>query len=350
MANEYDLRSLSETVGSEIEDVKDDFLDSLDLRFLQHVIDFADTDHLLGGYHDPIDIVINSLDSVETLLQEAINGIIDFDIPEKPQEFNESIEREVEHVFESEQLDQMSEYFSIIYNQPLGNSGYSYPDMPTDKIGAISKALLTQEYDLDADNLDKKVDIIAAKWAADGYDTAPGALSFDIAVAITEFDKTRKSKETTPTVLLAQAIQQNIQSAYESGISIEKLHMEFATKYTNFKYEKIESIIKAYIGEIEKIQIEMKGQTLSIGSILKAAQVDNSVNIDEVRLNLDRELNHLQNWVSIVGSKAITDAGLLKQQIATIEQATDGYIGLFSSYGSLFSGINIQEQAAESEE
>jgi len=350
MANEYDLQALSQSVGNDIADLKDDFLDSLDLRFLQNVISLTDTDNRLGTWRTPISIVIDSLEEVSTLLQEAVDSIIEFNIPERPAELDDPVERDREHVFESDQLDEMAGYFEDIYTQSVGNSGYSYQDMPTDKIAAISKAVLTKEYELDSDDLEKKVDILASKWANDGYESAPGALSFDVAVAITEFDRIRKGKENTPAKLLADAIQRNIQSAFESGISIEKLHMDFARRFTEFKYQKIEAIIAAYIGEIEKVQMEMRGQVLGISSILKAAEVDSAVNMQEVKLTLDRELNHLQNWVSAVRSKASADAGLLKQQISTLEQSTDGYIGLFSSYGSLFGGINIQEQAVESEE
>lgn len=349
MATEYDLAALSSDVSSYVESVKDDFLDSLDSAFLERVMRMVDTSNNLGHYRNAIDITINSLDDVENILQEAIANITSFTIPPKPDSLTEGIDRDVDHVFISDQLDDLSSHFEAIYTSPVGNSGYTYDSAPDDNIDAISTALFSNGYELDSDSLEKDIDEIASQWASDGYELAPGALSYSVAKAINEFDKARQSKVQTPTSMLATAIQDNIQSAFENGISIEKLHIGFAKRYTQFKYDKLEAEIKAYIGEIDKIQMEIEAPVLSIKSILKAAQVDNDLDIEEMKLTLDAELNHLKNWVSAVLSRASTNIDLLTKQAAILEHTTQGFIGLFSTYGSMFTGVNIQEQAVKEE-
>ena len=347
MASEYNLSNLRTNVTDYVASVESDFLAAIDNDFITHVADSINFNHLLGSWREPIPIVIESLSGIETALQNALDNIVDYEMPEKPSELDEDIERDVEHVFESDNLDNMESLFSDVYNQSIGNSGYSYDGMPLDKISAISTAMYTKDLDVDLLDLDRGIDGLANKWAADGYDMPPGALSFGMSEMIAAFDKQRESGFNSPATMLANAIQDNIQSAYENGISIEKLHMEFAKKYTAFKYEKIDAVIKAYLGEIDKVKMEMRAPVMNISSILKAAQTDTNMSIEEVKLSLDRELNHLNNWVTTSGNKISTEADVLRMKAEIIEQATNGYIALFSTYGSLFSGVNIQEQSVE---
>lgn len=347
MSSEYNIDQLSKDVFKYAAKTKNDFLYSLEEGFTDRVADSIDADHILGRWRDPIAIVVGNLSGIDSALQDALDLMLTFDIPPLPDELEDDIVRDLGHVFESDQLDQMSDMFADVYNQSIGNSGYSYDGMPADKISAISTALYTKGFDTDAADLERDVDTVANHWSSDGYDVAPGALSFDVSELIAKFDRSRESRNTSPASMLANAIQSNIQTAYENGYSIEALHVDFTIKFNNAKYERVDALIKAYIGEVEKIQMEIRASTINISHILKAANVDTKRSIEEVKLNLDRELGHLQSWVSVSGKQISTRADVLNERIKLIEQTTTGYLSLFGTYASMFGAVAIQEQSVK---
>lgn len=345
--SEYNLEGLRSDVTSYIDGVRDSLESVLDNDFLVRVANWIDTDNSLGSIRNAIDISVDSLGDVETLLQSVIDNVSTSNLPERPSELSETIVRDKEHVFLSDRLDSLTALAKDVYTQEIGNTGYAYDNMVSNKIEAISNAIYEKGYDIAEDDLSVTVDRLAAKWAADGYSIAPSALSFDIAQMINEFDAKIESSINSPASMLASAIQENIQWAFENGISIEKLHMEFAVQSTKFKQEQISGIVKAYIGEIEKVQMEIGLPLKNIATILKAAETDNSVNITETELKLDRELGDLAAVISGIGIRHNADAGLLKRKSEIIAGTADGYIGLFSTLGSLFTGVTVQEQQVD---
>jgi len=347
MAEEYNLEGLRTASSRSIDDVQDKFTDVLDNDFLVRVARMASTSHSITPLRNAIRISIDSLGDIDTILQSALDDIGDLVMPERPEELSETVDRDREHVFLSDRLDTLAVLANDVYTQEIGNTGYSYDGMPADKIEALSFALYSTGYDQEEDNLKEDVDTLAGKWASDGYESAPGALSYGVAKMINAFDAKIDSGIGSPTALLAKSIQENIQWAFENGIAIEKLHMDFAEKSTRFKYEHISAIVKAYLGEIEKIGMEINLPIQNINTILDAAATDTSVAKKEVELTLDRELAHFTNWAVAASAKASAGVGLLKKQAEIIGSTVDGYTGLFSSYGNLFSGVTVQEQSVE---
>ena len=346
---EYDLSGLREKVSDSVDDAKNDFTDALDSNFLSRVIGMANTSHILD-LRNTIEISINSLDEIETKLQQSIDAIgTIITIPDKPDELTTPIDRETEHVFLSERLDSLSGMLSDVYTEAVGNSGYSYENMPSNKIEAISNAIYTKGYDIDEANLKVEVDDLASSWASDGYDVAPGALSFGIAKMLKSFDEKIEGRLNSPASMLSRAIQDNVQWAFENGISIEKLHMGFTESATKFKFDHVNAIIKSYLGEIEKIRMEVGIPIKNIDMILRAAKTDMYADTSQIELELDKELTLLTNKISAVSTKSSTDAGLLKLEADVLAGTVDGYVGLFSTYGSMFSGITVQEQSVEEE-
>lgn len=337
-----------ETASSDLLDAQHNLENALDneIRGISNIKSYVHPSHHLQ-FVDPINITIESLDDFKTLLEEQITEF-EYLIPEMPEEITEGVDRDKEHVFEAAQLDALAAILDQEYNVQLQTHGFSIDGAHT-PAEAIQIAMAESGLKVLEDETRDTIDNKAIEWASAGYELAPGALSYDIANIVHEFDKRSNSQASAASAKIANMIQANHQSAFENGMQIEDLHMQFARAFTQFKYKKIEASIRAYTAEIEKIEMEMKAPTNAIKSIIKAAGVENVIITSTQGKALEVAMAELSSWVKSASASFKSTASYHASEVGLAIHIAEGYGSILNSYSSLFTDIALEELSAETE-
>lgn len=280
------------------------------------------------------------LEPVDDLLAELSK--VKFIMPDKPSEMDaDNIERHKRHVFDDSRLDGFESKLKAVYSAFQSPTAFQFNDESlTD---AIQTAFYDYQYDRDKEALESRIDEIAAQWAADGYMMAPGAMGSDIADAANDFDKDRAGKTENVFRELAQTVQENIQNSIEQGRAIEDLHMDFAIKYSELSKVFVQSAVDAYIAEIEKRMDEQRAQMSIIDSLTKSIGLDVKADITKHELELKERTARLAAYTQATNTYIDTQAGSIIEELRLAANIAEGYGGIFSSYGSLFTGISYEE-------
>ncbi len=343
-----DLSILGSQIDSEMEDLREEVLRSVeeDESFLNNyeriiVPNPRDT------FRNAINISIDSIDTINTLLQNSLETVISYQMPEKPAILTSEIIREDGHVFDEDRLKETAAALRNVYSSIEQNSGYSFSNGSITE--AIQEAMYSIGYDIQKEELKAEVNSMAYRWAADGYEQAPGSLSFEISEAVNKMNQDRTERTSDVFGSLAKIVQSNAQWAFENGVAIEKLHMDFAAEHSKLQFIAIENATKAYVAEIEKIKSEIKAPILNVASIVKAARIDNTSSKAEQELKLKDAINNLNTYVSTYGARISGEAEYVGQKISVSENIAKAYAAIFDTYGSLFTGVAIEEQSVDEE-
>lgn len=279
---------------------------------------------------NPVDELINAL------------GDVDFVMPSKPSELNNArIDRYKTHIFDDWRLDLLENKFNSLY------SGFTAPTAYELQSGSLNEqiqaAFYDYQYDRDKEQIIHEIDEEASAWAADGYRAVPGAMSYNISQRVNQFDRQRQERTSSVFAQLAQTAQSNIQKSIENGVKIEDLHMDFAIQYSEMSKLFIQSAIDAYLAEINKRLSEQKAQISKIGYLVKSIGLDTEADIEKNKLELAERNARLDAYISATNSFIEQQAGTVVEQLRLAANIAEGYGGLFSSYGSLFTGISYEE-------
>jgi hypothetical protein len=281
-----------------------------------------------------------ALDRVDDLKSEL--GKADFDLPNKPSEMDpDNIERHKRHVFDDSRLDGFEAKLKSVYDGFKAPTAYQFSNQSLEE--AIQSAFYDYQYHRDLDALEGRIDDIAAQWAADGYEMAPGSMGNAIAEEANAFDRKRSDQTQGVFGDLAQTVQQNIQWSIENGFKIEDLHMDFAIKYSELSKVFIQSSVDAYIAEIEKRLAEQRAQIDLIKAQTKSMDLDVKADITKHKLELSERTARLAAYTQATNTFMDTEAGSIIEELKLAANIAEGYGGIFSSYGSLFTGISYEE-------
>lgn len=282
-------------------------------------------------------IALERIDDLKGALGKA-----DFDLPNKPSEMDpDKIERHKRHVFDDSRLDGFEEKLKSVYDGFKAPTAFQFSNQSIEE--AIQSAFYDYHYDRDKEALSRKVDDIAAQWAADGYEMAPGSMGHAISEEANAFDRQRSDQTKGIFGDLAQTVQQNIQWSIENGFKIEDLHMDFAIKYSELSKVFIQSSVDAYIAEIEKRLAEQRAQIDLIKAQTKSMGLDVKADITKHKLELSERTARLAAYTQATNTFMDTEAGSIIEELKLAQNIAEGYGGIFSSYGSLFTGISYEE-------
>jgi len=333
------LSGWQQGLATKIAAAKSDFLDALsdDENFID-AYQSEITPSPKNTYTDPLVIALADIDAIQESLDTAT-----FVLPDLPPALaNPDTQKYKDHVFYDQKLDDMEAKAASFFSGFDRMSGFSFSaeDLQT----AVQDALYSYEYELDEEDLKTKLDGDAFRWAADGYEKAPGAMSYQMAQSIAAFDRERTNKTRTTFGQLAETIQQNMQWSYENGIAIERLHMDFAIKYSEMSKQLIEASIDAYIAEIDKRKQELFAQLKKSDDLVRALRIDVTADIKELELELNENNARLSASISNFAQYISARASLIQDQIAMANNIKDGYEAIFSTYGAAFIGVSYEKQ------
>jgi len=343
------LESVRQEVGDKLEDMRDELAQyvTTEERFINNYDGFFTYDHNIG-FQGKIHIALDSLDSIHAILDKSLEAVINYDLPERPPILDSEIDRYNEHVYSDSRLNFLDNSMHDLYSSIEKNTGYDIG------YGSKEESIVAAKVKLGFQQKNKElIDVIedlGYEWSSDGYELPPSALSYYATKKIYESNKERRSKTEYVFNELMLKIESNVKEAFTLGASIEDLHMDFAIKFSELQFLEIENATKAYIAQIEKIIDEIEAPLLNIASIIKAARIDVSANYEEYSLKLDEAIGNLQAYVTAQNALISSEAGYLKQKVDLSISAAKAYGSIFTSYGSLFTGIALEEQSADSTE
>lgn len=343
-----DLSNLASSVSSAISSVESDFLSSLDHSFLSWIAKSVNTDYAIDDIRDfrnEIDTTIASVGDLNSLLENSITAIESIKLPDRPSELDDPIENDLSHVFISNMLDNVSSSFESLYSTASPNSGLNIAGNTT--LDLIQKASYLVGYEKEKDLTSIEVDNLAIAWSADGYELPPDTLAFDIAQLLQKFSDQQDSKTSSVASYLMQTIESNMQSAFENGIDIEKLHSDFTKKFNNFKYDKLNAIIQSYVGIINGVVKEINAPNNILQTAIKAIKSDIDVSVHDKKIELEQVIADVGAWASARGVKISADTNLMVENAKIITNALDGYLALFNTYGAMYTGVITEEQQEE---
>lgn len=278
---------------------------------------------------------------VDDLMSEL--GNIDFALPRKPAEMStDNIERYKVHVFDDQRLDAFESKLSGIFSNLSTPNAFVFGNYGSTAEG-IQAAFYDYQYKRDLEDVEDSIDDLASAWAAEGYLAAPGAFGHEVAAKLNEFDRGRVGKTENVFSDLANVVQKNIQWSIENGVKIETLHMDFAIKYSELSKVFVQSAVDAYIAEIDKRLSEQKAQTLKIDALVKSMALDVKVDIAKNELELKERTERLNSFTQATNTYIDNGAGNIIEELRLAANISEGYGGIFSSYGSLFTGISYEE-------
>lgn len=277
----------------------------------------------------PVDQLVSAISAVK------------FTLPDKPAALlNGNIERHRTHIFSDARLDGFERALNAIYGKVQVPSAYSINARPLSE--QVQAAMYDYHYRRDREVLVDQIDTLANEWAGDGYNMAPGALGYGVSQLVNDHDLRRT--ETTAEIFkeLATLVQRNIQYAFEHGISIEALHMDFTIEYSEVTKTYIEASVDAYIAEIEKRIAEHRAGLMRFDTLLKAISLDSEADIKKHELELRENQARLSAFVSATNQLIEADASKIIEQLRLATNLSEGYGGLFASYGSIFTGVSYE--------
>lgn len=293
-------------------------------------------EHVLK-YKYPLAIALKPVDDLISELETAT-----FIMPDKPDELNSGlIERYNTHVFDDSRLDGFEAKLKTVYSSFSTASAFSYSNKTLTE--AIQAAFYDYKYDRDKEVLIARIDEAANAWAADGYQRAPGAFGYNVSQMVDEFDRQRFDGTEGVFRDLAQTVQDNIRNSIENGAKIEELHMDFAIKYSELSKVFIQSSVDAYVAEIQKRIDEQNAQMSKIQYLTKSMGLDTQADIAKNRMELEERMARLSAYIQATNVFNQESAENIKEKLKLANNISDGYGAIFSSYGSLFTGISYEE-------
>lgn len=263
-------------------------------------------------------------------------------LPEKPAALlNGTVERNRTHIFSDARLDNMETALRNIYASVQIPSNYDLTGQSlTEQIQAV---LYDHHYHRDREQLIDQIDTLANEWAGDGYNRAPGALGYGVSQIINDHDLRRTESTAAIFKDLANQVQQNIQYAFEHGISIEALHMDFTIEYSEISKVYIEAAVNAYIAEIDKRSAEQRASLLLFDETIKALSLDTEADIKKHQLELSENQARLSAYVTATNQFIEAEAAKIVEQLRLANNLSEGFGGIFASYGSMFTGVSYEE-------
>ena len=342
--SEYNLSELSSSSSSAVKSAQDEYLGIVDNKTLLNVLNYFNPDNELD-YVEELKISVNSLGDLSTLLDNSISEIASYQLPDRPSELDDEITKDKSAVFMDARLDALQDGLYNLYSV-TASGGFTLTGFDTE-LDAYLDGVAKLNYETEKKDLEIEIDNAAIAWSADGYEEAPGALSHQVGRLLLAFDKARKEYRNTLVPSIIDTVQENIRKSYEAGLSIEKLHMEFAKRYTDFKYKKMNALIDAYVAEIEKVTREIGAQRTNIAAIVKGLQSDLYVEKKKAANDLKKNISDLKGWQQAKAIEISAEVSKVKLEVGVLQETTQAYAAMFSSYANLFSGVNIVEQAVE---
>jgi hypothetical protein len=335
-----DMKNWYETNEEKLLELKNNYIEAIEVD--QDFFTFGDGDNNAIVDHE-LDFKANKLHAlkpVDDLIAELSK--VKFIPPKKPDDIDsDSIQRFKEHVFDDSRLDKFESQLKAVYSAFSSPSEFKFNQETM--VEAIQSAFYDYQYDRDKESLYNKVDAVAAQWAAAGYFVAPGAMEAQIADEIDNFDKQRVGKTENVFQNLAQVVQENIKQSIENGTQIESLHMDFAIKYSELSKVFITSHIDAYVAEIEKRLAEQKAQMMKIDSLTQGMDLDADADIVKNKLELHERTARLNAYIQATNTYIDMEAGKTVEELKLATNIADGFGGIFSAYGSMFTGISYEE-------
>jgi len=335
------VSSLWDAQANAIRDAQSDFLNAInqDEAFVSTYGSlFALDDSVAETFENALTFSIAKVDEVTT----AIDGL-NFTIPDRPPILDAfQNERYKNHIYDDGSLNNFQKVIKDIYNQFSLGTGYSFNQETIEN--AINTALYDEGFELDTDDLTQEVNNIAAKWASDGYLAPTGAMTYDITTMLGKYDRQRTEKTNNIFIELSKTIQQNLQWAFENGISLEKLHMDFAIKYAEVAKVIISAAVDSYIAEIEKRTSELKASISYIGEFVKVSKLSQDADIKANEFLLQQNLARLGTFISTSTANVEAQANLVLENIKLASNIAEGYGSLFVAHGGRFTGIRHEEK------
>jgi len=285
-------------------------------------------------------IFLDPVDELSSAFRKA-----SFELPEKPGilDGDYKLDKYRVHVFSDIRLDSFEDRLNGIYSNFTPGTDYSISTVTGTLAEQVVEATMEKGYDRDIEDLTTAMDAEANDWAAEGYTRAPGALAYELSELADRFDRDHFNRTEAVFGSMAQICQKNIQDAFENGISIEDLHMDFAIAYSELSKVFIGSQVDAYVAEIDKRVKEHKAQLALLGEYYRAIGLDTEADIKKHELELSLRTEGLNAFIDATNSFIDSKANLIMEQIKLAQNVAEGFGGIFASYGSLFTGVSYEE-------
>ncbi len=334
-----DLVAWSNSVAADLAAAKDDFLSALeaDKSFINTYDSYIVFDPQ-SMFRAPMTIALQGLDDLSSRL-----AALDYEAPAKPASLaNPDLSAATGALFASTDLDGLLTSFSSAYSLLSGVAvaGGEGLDIVTKRY--VERGLAQRRSDLT-----DRADALAARWAQSGYSTAPGALTKQISALCSEMDQQYAASLDGTYAKLVGAVQGNLQSAFENGIAIEKLHMDFTARYGQLMRPAIERDVEAFATEIRKRKQDVLAQMEALDLAIRSAQADHERDRAKVELELSEQSARLQQSITATASHIQAEADLIGKKVALASNIASGFQSLFTSYGSTFTGISLEQQSSE---
>lgn len=333
-----DMQAWYQENSSKLSDLKEQFIDAMleDESFFWLWGNKVVQKHVLKW--KPSQLI--NLKPIDDLIVEINNA--DFTLPTKPAGLqNLQIDKFRTHVFDDKRLDKMESLLNGIYSNFSVPGAYDFNGQPLRE--QIQAAFYDYQYLRDREVVIDQIDTLANEWAADGYTHAPGALAYGVSQVVNDHDRRRTDATAGVFKELAQHAQQNIQWAFENGIGIEELHMDFAIKYSELSKVFIQTLVDAYICEIDKRIDEQRTSLLYLDELTKGISLDLEADIKKYELELKERGARLGAYIQATNTYIEAEAGKIVEQLKLATNISEGYGGIFASYGSMFTGISYEE-------
>lgn len=299
------------------------------------ITEFKDT------FKNELSIALDSITDVQT----TINNIV-YIKPDKPSILvNPTITRYDTHVFSDNRLDGFEIACRDLYSTFNNPTAFTFNSEST--LEAIQTALYDYELGLDEIDVQQDIEKIASKWASNGYTQVSGAMSYDIGLRLAAFDKDRTGKTRDIFKGLAGIIEQNLQWSFENGISIEKLHADFANQYSSLSKQIIGSAVDAYVAEVQKRVQDLEAQLTYTNFYAKAKKLRLDKQSKEFELELKENAARLSAYVNNVNTFIQAQSNIVLKQIQLGENIANGYSAIFNANASSFTGIVDETQTLE---